>query len=131
MSIFNFIAGIFKPATDLIDNLHTSDEERMTLRNELAKIQEQANSKLIDLEAKRLDAMSKVQIAESSSKYAITATWRPITSMALVGIIIAGSFGLCEVGAEIYDLAKVFLGTYAGGRSLEKLGSVIKLGKGS
>ena len=129
MSIFSFIAGIFEPATKLIDDLTTTDEEKMELRNKLAEIQERANAKLIDLEAKRLDAMSKVQIAESSSKYAITATWRPITSMALVGIIIAGSFGLCEVGTEVYDLAKVFLGAYTGGRSLEKLGSVIKLGK--
>ena len=28
MGILEFIGGIFKPAADLIDNVHTSDEER-------------------------------------------------------------------------------------------------------
>ena len=39
MGLFDFIANIFKPAADIVDELHTSDEEKGRLRNELAKIQ--------------------------------------------------------------------------------------------
>lgn len=129
MSIFSFIGSIFKPAVDLIDEIHVSDEERGKLKNELAKIQSDAQAKLIDLEKARLDALSAVQKAEANSKHLITAIWRPICSIAIVGLIIAGSFGIVTLTPDIYELAKVFLGAYAGGRSLEKLGSVLKLGK--
>lgn len=138
MSIFSaigsFISGIFKPASDLVDNLHVSDEERGKLRNELAAIQEKANAKLVELEVARLDALSKVQVAEAGSKYMITAIWRPVCSLLLVGLIIAGSFGWVELKSEIYELSGLFLGIYGGGRSAEKaigkVADVVKLGRG-
>lgn len=129
MGLFSWIAGIFEPAVKLVDDLHTSDEEKMQLRNKLAEIQEKANAKLIELEKAKVEALSKVQVAESNSKYAITATWRPITSMLLVALIIAGSFGWVALGKEIYDLAEIMLGGYAIGRSAEKVAHVAKLGK--
>jgi len=129
MSIFSFISNIFKPATDLVDNLHTSTEEKLELRNKLAEVQESANAKLVELEKARLEAISKVQVAEAGSKYAITATWRPICSMIIVAIVLLASFDLAHPNEQFYELAKVFLGVYGSGRSLEKLGSVLKLGK--
>ena len=77
---------------------------------------------------KKVEALQKVQVAEASSKHVITAIWRPICSLSLVSIILLGSFGYVEVTPDIYELSKVFLGTYTAGRSIEKLGSVIKLG---
>ena len=35
MGVLDFLSGIVKPITDLIDNLSTSDEERGKLQNEL------------------------------------------------------------------------------------------------
>lgn len=129
-SITSFISGIFTPAANLIDNLHTSTEEKQQLRNELAKIQSDTLAKMSDLEMKRLDAVSKVQVAESQSKFWITAAWRPICSMGLVAIVIVASFGLIpKPDSDFYNLVNTFLGVYAGGRSLEKIGSVLKLGK--
>lgn len=134
MSIFGtiggFISGIFSPAADLIDNLHTSEEEKGKIRAELARIQADVLNKTAELEMKRLDAVSKVQVAESQSKFWITAAWRPIASLALVSIVILSSFGLIpKPDADFYALTNTFLGVYAGGRSLEKIGSVLKLGK--
>lgn len=138
MSIFSaiggFISGIFKPAADLIDELHVSDEERDTLRNELAKIQTAALTKMTELEQSRLDAISKVQVAEANSKFWLTATWRPICSILCFIIITLGAFELIKQPAkEFYELAQIFLGSYAAGRSLEKIGSVVgvlgKVGK--
>ena len=129
MGFLSFLGGIFKPLTDSIDNLHTSTEEKLQLRNELAGIQAQANEKLVELERARLDALSKVQIAEAKSQYRITAIWRPVVSIILVLLIVAGSFGLVTLTPDIYELAKVFLGAYSAGRSFEKIGQVVKLGK--
>jgi Holin of 3TMs, for gene-transfer release len=130
MGLFDFIGAIFAPATKLIDDLNTSDEERLQLRNELAKIEGQALSKLTELEKSRLEAMSKVQVAEAGSKHFITATWRPISSLLMVSVIVLASFGVIPSPNEsFYSLATLFLGAYSGGRSLEKFGSLIKLGR--
>ncbi len=130
MGLFDFIGNIFKPASDLVDNLHTSDEEKLELRNKLAEIEGKALAKLTELEQSRLEAMSKVQTAEANSKHVITATWRPISSIAMVTVIILASFGIIpQPDANFYDLAQLFLGAYAGGRSLEKIGKAIKLGR--
>jgi len=131
-SIAGFVSGIFSPAADLIDNLHTSTEEKQKLRNELAKIQAGALEKMNELEGKRLDAMSKVQVAEAGSKFWITAAWRPISSLMMVIVVTAAAFHIIpKPDAEFYELAKYFLCTYAGGRSAEQLGLKIasKLGK--
>jgi len=129
MGLFDFIAGIFKPAADIIDELHTSDEEKGKLKNELAKIQSQAQGRIIDYETKLADVRAKLQMAEVASPHKLVALWRPLCSVALVTIIILASFGLCHPGPELYKLAEIFLGAYAGGRTIEKIVSASKLGK--
>lgn len=125
-AIGEFISGIFKPAANLIDNLHTSDQEKLTLRNELAKIQGEALNKMTELEGKRIDAMSKVQTAEAGSKFWLTATWRPMCSMALVFIVVLASFGWIEKpDSDFYMLVQVFLGAYSSSRGLEKMAASI------
>ena len=129
MGILGFIAGIFSPATNLIDNLHTSDEEKLKLRNELAKIQGQAMSKFGELEQARLNALAKVQVAEANSKHWLQGNWRPLTSITLVGLIVLGSFGIVTLNDEIYKLAEIFLGAYTASRGIEKVSAALKLGK--
>jgi hypothetical protein len=127
MNIFSFIQDLFRPASDLVDNLHTSDEERLKLRNQLADIESKVNVKLLELEKTRIEALSRVDVAEANSKHTLRALWRPIVSMALVAIIIYAAFKPeIVLDQNIYDLANVFLGGYVGGRSLEKIASNIR-----
>ena len=129
-AIGGFISGIFAPAADLIDNLHTSEEEKGKIRIEIARIQGEVLNKTTELEMARLDAVSKVQVAESQSKFWITAAWRPMASLMFVIVITLSSFGIIpKPEKEFYDIAMLFLNVYSGGRSLEKFGSVLKLGK--
>lgn len=129
MGVLDWISSIFKPAADIVDNLHTSEEEKGKLRNELASIQSGANAKLLEYETKLLEARSKINIAEANSIHTITAVWRPIASLSLVLIIVAASFGIIKTPDQnFYELCKIILGGYVGGRSLEKVASVIKLG---
>lgn len=135
MGLFDFIGSIFKPAVDLVDELHVSDEERLKLRNEFAKIQSDVMNRMVDLEKASLEAQSKVQVAEANSKFAITATWRPIASLTITFIIIFSLFGwLPEVShtnlpPQFWELAKWFLGGYTASRGAEKIATVLKLGK--
>ena len=129
MSIFNFLTDIFKPAAEVIDELHVSEEEKGKLRNELAKTQAKAQEELLRYEAKVLETHAKISVAESGSKHWITATWRPVCSLLLVAILILAAFDLAHPKPELYELAKIFLGTYAGGRSFEKMMNVKRLGK--
>lgn len=84
MEILSFISSIFKPAVDLVDELHTSDEEKGNIRNQLAAIQAGVQDKIIDLEAKRLeyekqlvDARSEVLKAEMQGQSWLQRNWRP------------------------------------------------------
>lgn len=129
MGFLSFISSIFDPVSKTIDNLHTSDEEKMELRNKLAEIQGNVQTKLIDLEGKLADADSKIRVAEAQSPHLITAIWRPISCLALVTILILASFGIGNPDDSLYTLAQIVIGGYVGGRSLEKLGTTLKLGK--
>ena len=64
MNILSFIGEIFKPAADLIDNLHTSTEEKLTLKNQMAVIQNDMHSKIIDYETKLLASKTSIMIFE-------------------------------------------------------------------
>jgi len=108
--MLDFIQNIFKPAAELVDNLHTSDEEKLKLRNEFAKIQAGLSKEAVGL-----------MKAEASSEHWIVAAWRPICALALFGLILADGYGVATAPPQVYDLAQIFLSVYGGGRSLEKI----------
>ena len=115
MGLFDFIGNIFAPAADLIDNLHTSEEEKLTLKNELTKIQ-------AGMQAKSIELMK----AEVSSEHFIVAAWRPLCAISLFVLILLDGFGLVKAPEQVYKLAEMFLGIYGGGRSLEKIAKAVK-----
>lgn len=119
MSLFSFISDIFKPAAELVDKLHVSDAERMQLRNELVKIQSGMHEKSIDL-----------MKAEASSDHWIVAAVRPICTLILFILILCDAYGLADAPPQVYDLAQMYMGIYAGGRSLEKISNAVMKVKG-
>lgn len=117
--MWKWITNLFEPAAKLVDELHTSKEEKGALLVEMAKIQAEVHAKSIEL-----------MQAEAGSSNWLTAAWRPICSIILVVIILLdGHFGF-TASQQVYDLAQVFLGVYGGGRTIEnaveKLGRVLK-----
>ena len=129
MSIFSFISNLFKPAADLVDELHVSDEEKGKLRNELAGIQAQAQKQMLDYEAKVVEARSKLMVAEAQSPHLITAIWRPVACLSLIALVVLSAYGIGNPDKEVYELTKILLGAYASGRTLEKVVKVSKFGK--
>ena len=129
MSIFSFISNLFKPAADLVDSLHVSDEERGKLRNQLAEIQSKAQKQMLDYESKVVEARSKLMVAEAQSPHLITAIWRPVACLSLIALVVLSAYGIGNPDKEVYELTKILLGAYAGGRTLEKVVKVSKFGK--
>lgn len=115
MSIIGFLGNAFKPATELIDNLHTSDEEKLLLKNEFIKLQNVMNSKL-------LDAQTKIIQSDQAGSW-LQRNWRPITMITFLVLIVCDVFGLLEfrLSDNAWELLKLGLGGYVVGRSVEKV----------
>lgn len=132
----NFISGIFKPAADLIDNVHTSEAEKLELRNVLTKLQNEVTTKQIellskqmDLEKQLLESQSSIITAESKSEAWIVKSWRPITMLTFLVIIVFHSLGIIGLQEQFADkfmtLVQIGLGGYVVGRSAEKAAPAI------
>jgi hypothetical protein len=135
-SAMDFIGGIFKPVSDLIDNVHTSEEERLALRNMLVSLQNEVTlsqitllSKQMDLEKQLLTAQTSIVNAETKSDSWLARNWRPITMLTFLVIIVAHSLGFVTLETAFADkfmsLVQIGLGGYVVGRSAEKAAPAI------
>ena len=125
MSIFSIAASLFKPATDLIDSLHTSDEERLQAKAVLLQIQTEVSNRTIEYESKLLEAQSSIIVAEAQSDSWLTRSWRPITMLTFVALIVLSFFMAIPIPSDLWFVIKLGLGGYGGGRSLEKTGPAV------
>ena len=130
--IFSFLSNILGPVTKLIDEVSTSDEERLRLRNELAQIERDVKLKALDLDKKIFDGQTKIQLAELKQESNFVKMARPFATWSLVSIILFNYVGSPVLrflyGIDfppINDTAIITLGAISGthtlGRSLEKL----------
>ena len=137
-SITSFSSNIFKPAADLIDNVHTSEEERLTLKSALVELQSEVTkkqielvSKQMDLERQLLDSKSNIIMSEAKSESWITRSWRPITMLTFLILVVLNSLGLItleeQFSHDFMMLVQIGLGGYVVGRSAEKaIPSIVK-----
>jgi len=132
MNVLEFIAGIFKPFADMVDNVHTSTEEKMQLKNELAKTTNAVNIKLIELESQLIEAQAKVLTVEMQSDSWLGKNWRPTTMLIFVSLIVSTWLGFNASGLteamilKLLDIVQVGLGGYVIGRSVEKVAFSVK-----
>jgi len=126
MGVLSKIFDILTPVKDIIDELHTSDEERLTLKQKFTEIQAGLVSDAIEMEKASIEAQSKVLIAEAQSESWITRNWRPITMLTFVVLILMVAFGwmdmnaLTKVPEKLWSLLEIGIGGYIGGRTVEK-----------
>ncbi len=128
MNFFSFIGQIFEPAAKLIDNLHTSDEEKLALANKLTVIQNEMSSKIIAYESELLQAKANIITAEAQGKSWMQRNWRPITMLTFLALVVLDSFGLLafRLASEAWTLLQLGLGGYVAGRSAEKVADVLR-----
>ncbi len=133
MNLFNLIGQIFKPAAEMIDQLHTSQEEKLNAKARLLETHVGFLEHALNFETQALQAKAAIITAEAQSEHWITATWRPITMLSFVAAILAYWFGLTPTDAStgmstipqsavdaMFLLVQIGIGGYVVGRSAEK-----------
>ena len=128
MSIWNFLSGLVQPVAEIIDNVHTSEEERLQIKAKLFEMQNKMASQVMDYEARLLEAKTQVITAEAQGASWLQRTWRPITMLTFLALVVADTFGLTtfRLAQEAWTLLQIGLGGYVVGRSAEKIIPTVK-----
>ena len=128
LGVTDLIAGVFKPAAELVDKLHTSDDERLKAKGHLLDVQAAAMQRVFDYETSRIEGQQKIVAAEAQSEHFIVAAWRPITMLTFLALAVGDTFGLfaTPLRDEAWALLQLGIGGYVVGRSGEKIAKVVK-----
>ncbi len=131
MSIFNFLSEIIKPVTDLVDNVTTTEEERLELKAKLAAITKDVEIKMIEYSTTLAEQRAKIILAEAQGSW-LQRNWRPML-MIIAMVIIANNYILfpylsmltdkvtvLELPGGLWTLLTTGVGGYVVGRSVEK-----------
>lgn len=126
MNVLDIVGGIFKPAAELIDNLHTSKEEKLQQKAVLLDLQTSFLTEALQYEQEQMKAKAEIIKAEASSQSWVTRSWRPITMLSFVAAVLAYWFGLTPDLPEkavdnMFLLVQIGIGGYVAGRSIEKV----------
>ena len=65
MSGWKFLSGLVSPLTNLIDELHTSEDERLQVKASIFEMQTQLADKVMEYETKLMQAQAQVITAEA------------------------------------------------------------------
>lgn len=128
LGVTDLIAGIFKPAAELVDNLHTSEDERLKAKGHLLDVQAAAMQRVFDYEKELVKGQQSIVKAEAESKNWLAASWRPITMLTFLVLAVGDSLGFLATPLrdEAWTLLQLGLGGYVVGRSGEKIAKVLK-----
>ena len=131
MSIFNFLTEIIKPVTDLVDNVTTTEEERLEAQAKLAAISKDVEIKMLEYSTTLAEQRAKIILAEAQGSW-LQRNWRPILMLAVIAIIvnnyilfpylsmITSKVKVLELPGGLWALLTTGVGGYVAGRSLEK-----------
>ena len=126
--IMSLIGQVFEPAAKLIDELHTSEEERIDAKTRMLAAQTGLTMKVLDYEAQLMQMQSSIVLAEANGKSWLQRNWRPITMMVFLFLVVMDSFGFLpfRLADQAWTLLQIGLGGYVVGRSGEKVMSAMK-----
>jgi hypothetical protein len=123
ISLTELIVGIFKPAAELIDELHTSEEEKLEQKRKLLEIQAASMDSALNHERAMMEAQARIVNSEARSEHWLASSWRPITMLTFLALTVGDSLGLLATPLrdEAWMLLQIGLGGYVVGRSGEKV----------
>ena len=111
----------------IIDDLNTSDEEKLAAKLALSKLENDITIRLIEAESTVVQEKAKVLIAEAQGESWMQRNWRPVTMLTFVFIvawnfIIAPLFAqtALEIPDPMWKLLQLGIGGYIIGRTAEK-----------
>lgn len=112
----------------IIDNLHTSDDEKLKAKLELAALESALQIRVMEMEQDFAKTQADVIKSEAASTSWLAANWRPILMLTFTYIIahtyvLVPVFGIrsVEIPPDMWTLLKIGIGGYVGGRTIEKV----------
>lgn len=133
MGLLDIVGGFLKPASDIIDELHTSEDEKLAAKTKLLAVQTQAAEAALDYERGLAAEQGETIREEAKGGSWIQRSWRPVTMLMFASIIgfnylvvpIAQMFStrivVLTLPPDLWDLLKLGIGGYIAGRSAEKI----------
>lgn len=123
MNILSVLGSIVKPISDIVDNVHTSDEERLEIKAKLFDMQNQIAVKVLEYETSILSSKAKIITAEAQGQSWLQRSWRPITMLTFLALVVLDSFGFLafRLADQAWTLLQLGIGGYVVGRSVEKV----------
>lgn len=112
----SIIGGIFKTVDEVVED-----------KDEANRLKAQLQSKVMDSTLVELESATKIIVAEAQGGSWIQRSWRPLTMLTFVGLIVAKWLGFTAPGISeaielaLFDIIKIGLGGYVLGRSGEKI----------
>ena len=123
MPIAHMVGELFKPVSKMIDDVHTSDEEKLEIKREISKVQSNIQLKVLDYERDVIQAKSSIVNSEANGQSWLQRNWRPITMLTFLGLVVCDSFGMLafRLAPQAWTLLQIGMGGYVIGRSCEKV----------
>jgi len=131
MAIWSALLGglgeVLKPLRDVIDELHTSEEERGKLHMSLAAVHLQFGAKVLEYEKSLNEARANIIMAEARGGSWLQRSWRPITMLTFLGLVVGNALGYLAIplAPKMWSLMQIGLGGYVVGRSAEKVAPMV------
>lgn len=129
-------SGILEPAIKLVDELHTSGEEKMAfeaqklvLKAQIMQARQDYEARLYQAETERLQSQHAVQVAEQTNGNLLSRSWRPIVGLQFVATMFL-TYGLpgllgravtVVLPEEYWYSNMAILGVAIAGRSAERI----------
>lgn len=127
------IGSIIKVIGNVVDEVHTSDEEKLEAHKNLAILEIEFNRAVMNYEVEMAKQQAKVVLAEAGGKSWMQRNWRPVLMFVFMGILVNNfilapyaqavfgqSLPLLEIPGPMWGLLTVGVGGYVGARTYEK-----------
>lgn len=130
---FGLLSGLWKPLAKVIDDVHTSDEERLEAKRKVYEVQSQVMIQVMELERATIQAQRDVLLAEVNGESWLQRNWRPLTMLSFVVILLnnfvlvpyakvwAVELPMLEIPPGMWSLLTVGIGGYIASRGIEKV----------
>lgn len=125
--LLGLLGKVLKPAFGFIDDITTTDEERLAFKVALTQIEADLKQVGYDYDKELASARASVIIAEANSQSWIARNWRPIIMLMFGTLIVMIATGTMDVDAlsrvpdRLWQLMQIGIGGYIVGRSAEKI----------
>lgn len=128
--ISGLVGDAIKPVTNMVDEMHTSKEEKMRMQIELERTKNVITNQVVE-------AQKEIIVAEAKGGW-LQRNWRPILMLSIVAIVVnnylvypylslfTSKAVILELPEKLWNLMMIGVGGYVAGRSAEKITDTLK-----